>query len=1205
TNEVNTTYGVSTANLSDATVYAFLANQPNGSQLVHEDLEQIHEDDLEEMDLKWQLALLNMRTRKFFQKTGRKMTINGSDTAGYNKSKVECFNCHKLGHIARGCRGPRNQDNMSRNQDSSRRTINVEEISSKAMLAINGACFDWSFMADEEVPTDMALMDFSDFEFNKSKFNLATYKRGLASVEEQLVFYKKNEVLFCEQLAVLKRDISYKDSEISVLKSELEKLKQEKESNQLKIEKFDNASKSLDKLIGSQIPDKSRKGLGFVSYNAVPPLPIGLFLPPNLDLSNSSLEEFQQPEFEGYGPKTSKNVSEDTYNEARESPDASLVEELTAIIIKEKGWNIVPRAVLMKTDLRPLNTARPVNTAHPKTTVYSARPMPKAVNTARPNSVVVNAVRANQGHLQKEDQGYVDSGCSSHMTGNMSYLSDFREFDRGYVAFGGGAKGGRITGKRTLKTVLCFVLSPDFKLADESRVLLKVPRKNNMYSVDMKNIVPKESLTCLVAKATLDESMIWHRRLVMSEFCEKKGIKREFSVARTPQQNGVAERINWTLIEASRTMLADSKVNPYTFWAEVVNTACYVQNRVLVVKPHNKTPYELFRGRTPSLSFMRPFGCHVTILNTLDHLGKFDGKSDDGFFVGTIIIVIIGEGQSKTRETWILPKDNFDATGKIVQSIPFNSFLKNASNDEPQPSSDAGKKDDEGVRKESGIDDQEGHENSAQDVNTAGTNINTANINTGSLNINTDGPTIITALLEATHADFPLVAEQNWIMSNIFTYTYPSSVQTRRMINEQGFISAVYEGKTHEDLHTCLFACFLSQEEPKKTLVDLSYGKRAIGTKWVYRNKKDERGIMIRNKARLVAQCYTQEEGIDYDDVFAPVARIESIRLFLAYASFKDFVVYQMDLKSAFLYGKIEEEVYVCQPPGFEDPEFLDKVYKVEKALYGLHQAPRAWYETLSTYLLDNGFQRGQIDKTLFIKRVKGDILLVQVYVDDIIFGSTRKEMCTEFEKIMHIRDTRAEDVDVHLCISMIGSLMYLTTSRLDIMFAVCACLRFQVTSKVSHLHAVKRIFRYLKGQPKLGLWYPKDSLFDLEAYTDSDYQTIVATSTTEAEYVAAASCCGQVLWIQNQMPDYGYNFMNTKIFIDNESTICIVKNPVFHSKTKHIEIRHHFIRDSNEKKLIQMIKIYTDQNVADLLTKATNVGRFQYLIASIGMLNL
>ncbi|GJZ36575.1 hypothetical protein Tco_0582766 [Tanacetum coccineum] len=215
------------------------------------------------------------------------------------------------------------------------------------------------------------------------------------------------------------------------------------------------------------------------------------------------------------------------------------------------------------------------------------------------------------------------------------------------------------------------------------------------------------------------------------------------------------------------------------------------------------------------------------------------------------------------------------------------------------------------------------------------------------------------------------------------------------------------------------------------------------------------------------------------------------------------------------------------------------------------------------------------------------------------------------------IKDEEADSVDVHLYRSMIGSLMYLTASRPDIMFAICACARFQVTPKMSHLHAVKRIFRYLKGQPKLGLWYPRDSPFDLEAFFDSDYagasldrksttggcqflgkrliswqckkQTIVANSTTEAEYVAAANCCGHVLWIQNQMLDYGFNFMNTKIFIDNESTICIVKNPVFHSKTKHIEIRHHFIRDCYEKKLIQVIKIHTDHNVADLLTKAFN----------------
>ncbi|GKE39372.1 putative ribonuclease H-like domain-containing protein, partial [Tanacetum coccineum] len=389
--------------------------------------------------------------------------------------------------------------------------------------------------------------------------------------------------------------------------------------------------------------------------------------------------------------------------------------------------------------------------------------------------------------------------------------------------------------------------------------------------------------------------------------------------------------------------------------------------------------------------------------------------------------------------------------------------------------------------------------------------------------------------------------------------------QTRRMTK-----NVTEHGINHKDFQNCLFACFLSQVEPKKvwTLMDLPHGKRAIGTKWIYRNKKDERRIVIRNKARLVAQGYTQEEGIDYDKFFASVARIEAIRPFLAYALFKDFIVYQMDVKSAFLYGKIEEEVYVCQPPRFEDSEFPDKVYK-----------------------------RGQIDKTLFIKRIKTDILLVQVYVDDIIFGSTKMGLCTKYEKLMHkkfqmssigeitfflglqvtqkddgifisqdkyvdeilkkfgfstvktastpmdtskplLKDTKAEDVDVHLYRSMIGSFMYLTTSRPDIIFVVCAYARFQVTPKVLHLHAMKRIFRYLKGQPKLGLWYPKDSPFDLEAYTDSDYagacldrkstiggcqflgrrliswqckkQTIVSNSTIEAEYVAASSCCGQ-----------------------------------------------------------------------------------------------
>jgi hypothetical protein len=545
-----------------------------------------------------------------------------------------------------------------------------------------------------------------------------------------------------------------------------------------------------------------------------------------------------------------------------------------------------------------------------------------------------------------------------------------------------------------------------------------------------------------------------------------------------------------------------------------------------------------------------------------------------------------------------------------------------------------------------------------------------------------------------------------------------SGVKTR-MTDVHGFISEVYESKNHITNNECLFFCFLSQMEPKNVsmaleesswveamqdellqfklqkvwvLCDLPDGMKVIGTKWVFRNKKDERGIVIRNKARLVAQGYTQEEGIDYEEVFAPVARIEAIRLFLAYASFMGFTGYQMDVKSAFLYGTIDEEVYVSQPPGFEDPQHPNKVYKVVKALYGLHQAPRKWYETLANYLMNNGFHRGKIDQTLFIRKDKGDILLVQVYVDDIIFGSTKQEMCIWFEKLMKdefqmssmgeltfflglqvqqskegifisqdkyvteifrkfkftdakssntpadktthllLKNASGVNVDVHTYRSMIGSLMYLTSSRPDIMFAVCACARFQVTPKTSHMTAVEKIFRYLKTYPNLGLWYPRESPMELITYSDSDYagasldrrsttggcqflgcrlvswqckkQTMVATSTTEAEYVAATSCCAQILWLQNQLLDYGYSFMNTIIYIDNSSTICIIKNPVQHTKTKHIEIRHHFIRDCFEKKLINVVKIHTDDNYADLLTKGLDVGRFQYLVTGIGMLN-
>ncbi|GKA05703.1 ribonuclease H-like domain-containing protein [Tanacetum coccineum] len=393
----------STACLSDATIYAYLATQPNGYQVVDEDLDQIHEDDLDVMDLKWQLALLSMKVRKFYQRIGKKIIINGSDTAGYDKKKVECFNCHKLGHFARECRNPKSQENRSRNQDSSRRTVNVEEASPKAMLAIDGTGFDWSYMAQEGASTNFALMALSDsevqnnktcsktclknyedlktqydklrVELRKSESDLSNYKRGLASVEERLVFYKKNESMLNDQIAVLKRDASYKDSDINGLEKQVERLKKEKEENQFKIDNYENASKSLEKLIANQISDNNKKGLG---YNVVPPPLTGLFAPPSVDLSSSGIEKFKEPEFEGYGVKVTKSASENVSKEVKKTSDAPIIEDWVSDCDEDE--TVV---------LESLNVQKPKQADQPRKVSQNPRNNSTSWNTLKPKKLGV------------------------------------------------------------------------------------------------------------------------------------------------------------------------------------------------------------------------------------------------------------------------------------------------------------------------------------------------------------------------------------------------------------------------------------------------------------------------------------------------------------------------------------------------------------------------------------------------------------------------------------------------------------------------------------------------------------------------------------------------------------------------------------------------------------------------------------------------
>nr|GEW91205.1 hypothetical protein [Tanacetum cinerariifolium] len=1380
---------------------------------------EIYPDDLEEMDLRWQMAMLTMRAIRFLKNTRRKFSMNGTETIGFDKSKVECFNCHKRRHFTRECRAPRNQEN--KNRENSRRNVPVKTPASSALVSCDGlGCYDWSDQP-EEGPTNFALMAYSSISSNSkvstnstcssscmenvkifkeqneqllkdlrtSKINAITYKMGLESVEARLLVYKKNESVYEDDIKVLKREIHFREIAIIELMRKLELAQKQKDEIQLTVENFENSSKSLSKLLDCQIVDKCKTGL---RYNDVPPPYTGNFMPPKPYLSG--LEEFDEPKVSE--PAIKKSVIETS--EAKDSADkskivrksngATLIKDWTSdcedeteskpkikkkpvkpsfakiefvkskeqvksprkITVKQgnqhrqnthkprgnqRNWNnmmsqrlgsnfemfnkacyvcgsfnhlqndchyhqrqipnqrvvkpiwnnanrvnhhnfakkthpspkkMVPRAVLMRSGLTTINTIRPVNVAHPKSTVNSAtlmknvfnkahstvkRPIhkktsfkngyvnqkvnivrSKIVNTARPKAVVntvlgnrVNAVKASacwvwkpktkfidHGNPQQDlqEKGVIGSGCSRHMTGNMSYLTYYEEIDAGYVAFEGNPKGGKITGRCTIKTgnldfanvyfvkelkfnlfsvsqmcdkknsVLfndteCIVLSPNFRLIDESHVLFKVPRKNNMYSVDLKNIVPNGGLTCLFAKAISDESKLWHRRLghlnfktmnklvkenlvrglpskffennqdcvacqkgkqhraacksktknsislplhllhmdlfgptfvkslmkkmyclvviddysrftwvfflaskdetsaivktfitgienlvdhkvkvirsdngtefknrEMNHFCKMKGIKREFSVARTPQQNGVVERKIRTLIENTSFRLYE------TIWVSCYNP------------------------------------------NTKDHLGKFDGKADEGFFVGySIDSKAFRVFNSRTRivEENLHVKFN-ENTPNIAGSRPnwlFNiDALTNSMNYKPvvagnqtngnvgiKACDDAGKarmetvhgKDyillplwsaDPLISQELKNQEKEDNVNNTNNVNAASSNeVNTVGENTNNeLLFDPEMPAlkdIGTFNFLGDHKDDDDMADMNNLDTSIQFSPTPttrihkdhpidqvirdlhSTTQTRNLsknLEEHEFVTTIHQRTKHKDLKNYLFALFLSQEVPKK--------------------------------------------------------------------------IYQ-----------IEKEPYA--PNGSSGTKRMKELMLPSKTLWCTR-----WMSRVLFFMkrLKKRFHRGNIDKTLFIRRHKDDILLAQVYIDDIIFGSTKKELCNAFKKMMHekfqmssmgeltfflglqvkpkqdrifisqykyiaeilkkygiskvknastpmetqkplLKDEDGEEVDVYMYRSMIGSLMYLTSSRPDIMFAVCACARYQVNPKVSHLHAVKRIF--------------------------------------------------------------------------------------------------------------------------------------------------
>nr|GEV66412.1 putative ribonuclease H-like domain-containing protein [Tanacetum cinerariifolium] len=1110
--------------LSNAVIYSFFVSQSTSPQLDNEDLKQTDVDDLEEMDLRWQMAMLTMRARRFLQKTGINLGANGPTPIGFDMSKVKCYNCYRKGHFARECRSSKDLRRHGA-AEPQRRTVPVETSTSNALVSqCDGTgSYDWSYQVEEE-PANFALMDFSSSSLS-----------------------------------------------------------------------FDNETESdCESWPPSSLYDRFQPSGG---YHAVPPPYTGTFMPPKPDLVfnttptavetdhlafNVQLSPTKPVQDLSHITRPSAPIIEDWHSDfdPESEPKAPYfvpsfaqsskhVKSLSHIV--QQIETTIPVATPALASLKSNSSSKRKNRkacfvckgvdqlikdynfhtekmAQPTQSNYAHRGYHKQpVSAALPNITMTRPRHAHdvvtkfkspiRRHITRSPSSKT-SNSSSRVTvvqtpvvsaaqGNMSYLSEFKELNRGYVTFRGNPKGGKITGKGKTKTGNLVRGLPTKVFENDNTCVACKKGKQRRASCKTKPI------------SFVDQPLFrLHMDLFGPTFVKSMN-KKSYCLVITNDYS----RFTWVFFLATK-----DKTSPIlkTFItglenqlslkvkAKAVNTACYVQNRVLVTKPHNKTRYDLLHGRTPSIGFMRPFGCLVTILNTLDPLGKFQGKVDEGFLVGysvctkafrvfnsrTLIIQEtlhvnflenkpnvagnqtnysagfqdkfdakkVGEEVDQTYvlfPVWsagsIIPHNNdedasidgkehdFDATKPESVAI-----ISSSSSAQSRKQDDKTKKEDKGnshVESFVGYRDlnaefedcSDNSSNEVNEVNAAGSIVPTVGYNSvNSTNtFSATGPSNTTisptygksSFIDASqlpndpnmpeledinyYDDEDVVgaeADFNNLESSIPVIPIPttrihkdhpvsqiigdfySTTQTRsmtRVVKDQGGLSQMFDN----NFHTYMFACFLSQEEPKR----------------IHQALKDSSWIE---------------------------AMIEAIRLFLAYASFIGFLVYQMDIKSAFLYGTIEEEMYVYQPPRFEDPDHPDKVYKVVKALYGLHQAPKACYEPLATYLLKNGFQRGTIDQTLFIKKQKGDILLVQIYVDDIIFGATNKDLCRSFKKLMKdkfqmssmgeltfflgksastpidiekplLKDPDGEDIDVHTC-SVVSIKLDITSTSSD-----------------------------------------------------------------------------------------------------------------------------------------------------------------------------
>nr|GEX40879.1 putative ribonuclease H-like domain-containing protein [Tanacetum cinerariifolium] len=1332
-------------NVIEDVLQSFVADTEPEQQLAYEYFEQIEKLDLEEIDLKWQMAMLSVRVHKFEQKAGRKIDFDKKESARFNKKKVRYYKCQQRGHFARECRAKVGNDKQ-RYSSFKIMEIGKKEEDSKALITVD-TLNDWT---DHDGESD-GVIAFKEFGMIAGCDTEDAIEKGAAKIYNLITGADTEEASTAGdagEFALMgvtsevhncpfgydnkENELGWDDSAFSVFTTNYEDvegrplfnrfaktnsmkavppplsgdytslsdhidLDKSSEVNTNDFASSDSSVKSSEPKPNDSTSCASTSSVSTsaneaeIGYNVGTPIQEPIIVQ---DLPSFSYNSFDKNENtsrtscnkNGYFNKKAGNFRK----------NASSVSKLCFVC--GSGTHLIKDCDFYETQMVNKTVDIGVGPVHSRNTVNHQ-------NQFVPQAVLLRTGKENP-FPDAKDEGVFDSGCSRSMTSNKKRLDDFQVFQGRKVTFRGGE--GRITGKGTIRTLTldfenvyyvkelqqfnlfsisqicdkknrvlftdteCLVLSKDFKLPDESMVVLKVPKKHNLYTINLNNLCLRGNLACFVAHASVDESMKWHRRMghvnyknmnrlvkgnlvrglplnfsrmtipvlhvvkasntkplirplmlfcwvfflehkdetypILKDFINivenQLNKKREYSNARTPQQNEVAERKNRTLIKAARTMLAGSKL-PTMFWTEAVRTACYVLNRLLVTSPHNKTPYALLTGNIPSVSHFKPFGCHVTILNTSAHLGKFDGKADKGYIVGystsnkayrvynvpnkrveeTMNLRFLEEkpnvpglghewyfdldystdtlgykhvqanhsagtqeattNPAGTQDTdsdsecdeqvIIVPSYSSysiqgtaptDTSGDAVDDSPLNSAdeifqkeLARLKGQEQRATSNAESlglgfaNDAEELQKRASV---KAVPHGSKPVPTGSIPIPSGDtmVSTDDVLIHTGSPTDsffddepTTRFLSPSdlgnHDPSPGIFssssyddELGAALNNVASTVVVSLVATKR-------INTIHPQSLIVEDHT-LAVQTRSKVKQTTTVEPRSVAQALEDPRWVDVMQEEMQQFKFQNVWVFVdlpeAQGHQQEEGIDYDEVFAPVARIKAIGQFLAFASYMGFMVYQMDVKSAFLYGRIDEEVYVTQPKGFVDPQHPKKVYK-------------AWCDEFEA-LMKGEFQMSAMGELTFFlglqvqQRPDGILINQDKYVQGILnkfdLGSVRT-ITTPYEAPKPKSKNESDSpVNVHLYRSVI--------------------------------EAVKKIFKYLKGQPNLGLWYPRESPLGLEAYSDSDHagankdqkstnggcqflgrrliswqckkQTIVATSSTEAEYVAAANCC-------------------------------------------------------------------------------------------------